>query len=162
MLRLLHAGADAVCIGVALQDFFLLLFECSLLGQDFCELCVADFFIFCINGFCQQALELLVELHQAAFNVGKAHRLPLHWQKFKRYCIFNKVEQGRFIAHGGVDRRQNCCLQRFFLDRRRIVAIFCAVVQAARAAPDRIFSPKRGPCASAVERAALAADESVR
>ena len=51
---LLHAGAGAVSIGAALQDSFLLFFECSLLGQDFCELCVADFFIFCINGFCQR------------------------------------------------------------------------------------------------------------
>ena len=34
LLRLLHAGADAVSIGAALQDFFLLIFERSLLGQD--------------------------------------------------------------------------------------------------------------------------------
>ena len=60
LLRLLHAGADAVSIQAALQDFFLLLFECSLLGQDFRKLCVAGFFVFCINGFCQQALELLI------------------------------------------------------------------------------------------------------
>ena len=67
--------------GAALQDFFLLLFECSLLGQDFRKLCVAGFFVFCINGFCQQALELLIELRQPTLDVGKAHCLSLHWQK---------------------------------------------------------------------------------
>ena len=46
LLRLLHAGADAVSIGAALQDSFLLFFECSLLGQDFRELRVAGFFTF--------------------------------------------------------------------------------------------------------------------
>ena len=34
LLRLLHAGADVVSIGSALQNCFLLLFEGSLLGQD--------------------------------------------------------------------------------------------------------------------------------
>ena len=38
LLCLLHAGADTVCVGAALQDFFLLLFERSLLGQDLREL----------------------------------------------------------------------------------------------------------------------------
>ena len=53
LLCLLHAGADAVCVSAALQNRFLLLFERSLLGKDFCELCVAGFFIFSINGFRQ-------------------------------------------------------------------------------------------------------------
>ena len=46
LLCLLHAGADAARIGAALQDFFLLLFERSLLGKDFRELRVAGFFTF--------------------------------------------------------------------------------------------------------------------
>ena len=159
---MLHAGADAGCIGAALQDFFLLLFERSLLGQDFRELCVASFFIVGVNGFCQQALELLVELHQAAFNVSKAHVLTLHRQKLHGNCIPDKIEQCWFVAHCGVDRRQNCRLQLFFLDRRRIVAVFCAVIQAAGAAPDGIFSTEGGPCAAPVERPALATHEPVR
>ena len=57
---LLHAGADAVCVDAALQDFFLLRFERCLLGQDFRKLRIAGFFIFGINGFRQQALELLI------------------------------------------------------------------------------------------------------
>ena len=52
-------------------------------------------------------------------------------------------------------------LQRFFLDRRGIVAVFRAVVQAAGAAPDGIFSSERCPCAAPVERSALAADKPV-
>ena len=78
---LLHAGANAVSIHAALQDRFFLLFERGLLGQDLRELFVAGFFVFGINGFRQKLLELLVELHQAAFNVGKAHGLTLHRQK---------------------------------------------------------------------------------
>ena len=72
------------------------------------------------------------------------------------------VKQSRFVAHVRVDCRQNCRLQRFFLDRRRIVAVFCAVVQAAGAAPDRIFSSERCPCAAPVECPALAAHKPVR
>ena len=81
LLRLLHAGADVGSIGSALQNCFLLLFEGSLLGQDLRELRVAGFFILCIDSFGQQALELLVELRQSAFNVSKAHGLTLHRQK---------------------------------------------------------------------------------
>ena len=43
---LLHASAAAVCVGAALQDRFLLLFERSLLGKDFRELRVAGFLNF--------------------------------------------------------------------------------------------------------------------
>ena len=82
LLCLLHAGADVVSIGAALQDLFLLLFECSLLGQDFRKLCVAGFFIVGINGFRQKLLEPLVELFQPTLDIGKAHGLPLHRQKF--------------------------------------------------------------------------------
>ena len=49
-----------------------------------------------------------------------------------------------------------------FLDRRRIVAVFCSVVQAAGAAPDGIFSVKGCPCAAAVECPTFAAYKSVR
>ena len=57
LLCLLHAGADVVCVCAALQDCFLLLFERSLLGQDFRKLRVAGFFIVGINGFRQKLLE---------------------------------------------------------------------------------------------------------
>ena len=83
LLCLLHAGADTVCVGAALQDFLLLLFECSLLGQDFRELRIAGFFIVGINGFRQQTLELLVELCQTTFDVGQTHRLPLYRQQLQ-------------------------------------------------------------------------------
>ena len=159
---LLHAVADAVSIHAASQNRFFLLFERSLLGQDFCKLRIAGFFIFCINGFRQKLLELPVELRQSAFNVGKTLGLTLYWQKLYGNCILDKVEQGRFVAHGGVDGCQNRVLQRFFLDRRGVVAVFCAVIQTAGAAPYGVFSPKRRPCASAVECPAFAADESVR
>ena len=78
---LLHAGADAVCVGAALQDRFLLLFERSLLGQDFCEPRIAGLHIFGINGLCQQGLESFIELRQPALDIGKAHGLTLHRQK---------------------------------------------------------------------------------
>ena len=81
LLCLLHTGADAVCVGAALQNFFLLFLERSLLGQNFRKLCVAGFFILGINGFCQKTLELLVELPQAFFNVSEAHGLTLYRQK---------------------------------------------------------------------------------
>ena len=78
---LLHAGADAVCVGAALQDFFFLLFERSLLGQNFCKLRIAGFLIFCIDGFRQQSLKPLVELRQPTLDIGKTHGLTLHRQK---------------------------------------------------------------------------------
>ena len=56
LLCLLHAGADAVCVGAALQNFFLLLFERGLLGQDLRELRVAGFLIFGVDSFGQQGL----------------------------------------------------------------------------------------------------------
>ena len=80
LLCLLHAGANAVSIHATLQDRFFLLFKRGLLGQNFCELRIAGFFIFCINGFRQKLLELPVELRQSAFNVGKTLGLTLHWQ----------------------------------------------------------------------------------
>ena len=81
LLRLLHASAGAARVGAALQDFFLLLFERGLLGKDFRELYVAGFFIVGVNGFCQQVLELLIELRQPLFDIGKAHRLSLYRQE---------------------------------------------------------------------------------
>ena len=42
------------------------------------------------------------------------------------------------------------------------MTVFCAVVQTAGAAPDGVFPSEGCPCASAVERPALAADEPVR
>ena len=42
------------------------------------------------------------------------------------------------------------------------MAVFCAIVQAAGAAPDGIFPTEGGPCASPIERPALAAHEPVR
>ena len=161
LLRLLHAGADAVCVGAALQDRFLLFFECSLLGQDLRELCIAGILIFGVYGLGQQALELIIELRQPPFDIGKAQGLTLHRQKLYGNCVLDKVEQGRFVAHDGVDGCQNRRLQRLFLDRRGIVAVFCAVVQAAGTAPDRIFSAKGCSCAAAIKRPALTAHEPV-
>ena len=56
----------------------------GLLGKDFRKLRVAGFFIFGINGFGQKLLELLIELRQPPFDIGKAHRLTLHRQKLQR------------------------------------------------------------------------------
>ena len=49
MFCLPHVGADAVSVGAALQDCFLLLFERGLLSQNFCKLHVAGFFVFYID-----------------------------------------------------------------------------------------------------------------
>ena len=49
MFCLPHAGADAVNVGAALQDCFLLLFERGLFSQNFCKLHVAGFFVFYID-----------------------------------------------------------------------------------------------------------------
>lgn len=43
---LLHAGANAVCVGAALQDHFLLLLSAVCSAKDFRELRVAGFFTF--------------------------------------------------------------------------------------------------------------------
>ena len=144
-----------------MQNFFLLLFECSLLGQDFRELRIAGFFIVGINGFRQKLLEPLVELFQPTLDIGKAHGLPLHRQELQGNCIPDMVEQSRFVAHCGVDRCQNCALQWNFPQCRGLVAVFLSIFQAADAAPfviDVSFNISRF---SAVERTAFTAEQPV-
>ena len=53
-------------------------------------------------------------------------------------------------------------LQRRFFHRRRVMAVFFAVVQSVDAAPDDPLFTTYGPCASTVWRAAFAADQQLR
>lgn len=52
----------------------------------------SKWYILSINGFCQQVLELLVELHQSAFDISKTHRLSLHRQQLQGNCILNTIK----------------------------------------------------------------------
>ena len=42
-------------------------------------------------------------LRQSALDVSKAHGLPLYRQQLQRDCVFDTVEQYRFITHSSVD-----------------------------------------------------------
>ena len=144
-----------------MQDCFLLLFERSLLGQDFRKLRVAGFFIVGVNGFRQKLLELLIELRQPPFDIGKAHGLTLHRQKLQRDHILDPVNQSGFIAHGGVDCCQYRALQRDLPQSGGLVTVFFAVLQAADAAPFVIDISLYISRFAAVERTAFAAEQPV-
>ena len=144
-----------------MQDCFLLLFERSLLGQDFRKLRVAGFFIVGVNGFRQKLLELLIELRQPPFDIGKAHGLTLHRQKLQRDHILDTIKQGWFVAHGGVDCCQNRVLQRDFPQSGGLVTVFLSIFQAADAAPFVIDISLYISRFAAIERPAFSAEQPV-
>src|SRR5699024_3082834 len=64
--------------------------------------------------------------------------------------------------HDGIDSGEDRPLERFLIQRGRVVAVFCSIVQAADTAPYHALFATFGPSTSAVQRSAFTADQPLR
>lgn len=67
--------------------------------------------------------------------------------------------QRAVVGHGGVDRVQDCLLERRFVQRGGMLTVFLSVIQTAAAAPHGALLAVLCPHHAAVGRAALAAEQ---
>ena len=112
-----------------------------------------------IGGLAQQGGELPPQVCYGAVNISEAHALTGDGGKLLFHRISKLFCQSAMIGHDGVDGVQNCLLERFLIQCRRVQTVFSAIIQTARAAPYRTFFTMLCPYDTPVSRTAFPAEQ---
>ena len=109
--------------------------------------------LFCVHSvarFQQQNIELLAEFFYGTFDIAKAHAFPRNRCKLLLHGVCDLRHQCFMIRHCRVDCCQHCLLERRFVQRWGVHAVFLAIIQPAHTAPYRAFLAVLRPHDSAI------------
>ena len=71
---------------------------------------------------------IAAQFSQPAFNVSEAHRAAGEWDDLRFHGIRDLPDQAILVGHGRVQDCEDRLLERCFIQRGRVMAVFLAVV----------------------------------
>ena len=132
-------------------------FQARLLVQNRLELLAVRRRV--IGGLLQQALKLRLQFSQPALDPADAQAASIGWLQLHFHCVGDLLNQALFIRHDRIDSGQYCLLEWPLLHRRRVMAVFLAVLQPAHTTPDDLLPILAHPSTASIQGAALSANQ---